>query len=72
MPWWQQFLAGGAGPALLIPSALLTLVVVGVVLDRRKGRQIDFPGCECGYNLTGNTSGVCPECGRPLRGGRRS
>ena len=22
------------------------------------------PGhCRCGYNLTGNTSGVCPECG---------
>jgi len=20
----------------------------------------------CGYNLTGNTSGVCPECGTPL------
>lgn len=20
---------------------------------------------KCGYNLTGNTSGVCPECGRP-------
>ena len=23
------------------------------------------PGhCECGYNLTGNTSGMCPDCGR--------
>ena len=20
----------------------------------------------CGYNLTGNTSGVCPECGTPI------
>lgn len=28
----------------------------------------DAPGwCEqCGYNLIGNTSGRCPECGRPL------
>ncbi len=23
--------------------------------------------CPCGYNLTGNTSGVCPECGRAIR-----
>ncbi len=21
---------------------------------------------ECGYNLTGNTSGICPECGTPI------
>ena len=27
-------------------------------------------GCchHCGYNLTGNTSGVCPECGTPVAG----
>ena len=25
------------------------------------------PGClACGYDLTGNTSGVCPECGTPV------
>ncbi|GMU22180.1 MAG: hypothetical protein AMXMBFR13_22680 [Phycisphaerae bacterium] len=28
------------------------------------------PGCcsQCGYDLTGNVSGVCPECGQPVRG----
>jgi len=33
-------------------------------LDRRRTR----PGhCQqCGYNLTGNTSGICPECGTPI------
>jgi hypothetical protein len=27
-----------------------------------------IPGCcsNCGYNLTANTSGVCPECGTPV------
>ncbi len=26
------------------------------------------PGhCECGYDLTGNTSGVCPECGAEVQ-----
>jgi len=24
----------------------------------------------CGYNLTGNTSGICPECGTPTRGAK--
>lgn len=28
-----------------------------------------LPGnCPCGYNLFGNTSGVCPECGSPIKG----
>jgi hypothetical protein len=32
-------------------------------LDRRR----PAPGaCRCGYNLTGNVSGACPECGRAL------
>jgi len=29
---------------------------------RRKGRCL-----KCGYNLTGNVSGVCPECGTEVR-----
>jgi hypothetical protein len=29
-------------------------------------RTDDAPHCQsCGYNLTGNVSGVCPECGEP-------
>ena len=40
---------------LALPTALLFW------LDRRKLR----PGsCVCAYDLTGNVSGVCPECGR--------
>ena len=31
-------------------------------------RQVKQPGSchKCGYNLTGNESGVCPECGSPI------
>ena len=33
-------------------------------LDRRRPRQ---PGrCACGYDLTGNVSGRCPECGAKI------
>jgi hypothetical protein len=43
---------------MLILAALPTAIVW--CRDRRppKGHC-----CKCGYNLTGNTSGTCPECG---------
>ncbi|HWL92542.1 MAG TPA: hypothetical protein VNT79_03325 [Phycisphaerae bacterium] len=32
-----------------------------------KSPAIDHPICaECGYNLTGNVSGICPECGSSI------
>jgi hypothetical protein len=48
IPLWLPLLA------LLLPTLLLWYV------DRRR-----FPPghCRCGYNLTGLTSGRCPECG---------
>lgn len=54
---------------LLIPlSSLLIalglLVFVLWVLDFRRALPEACP--ECDYNLTGNTSGVCPECGRTI------
>lgn len=36
------------------------------VAARRRRLRRKQGGCPaCGYNLTGNTSGVCPECGTP-------
>ncbi|MCB9850951.1 MAG: hypothetical protein H6817_09645 [Phycisphaerales bacterium] len=45
-----------------VPIALFTGFVAHV-----KWRKHRAPGScsQCGYDLTGNTSGVCPECGRP-------
>ncbi|MCH7813576.1 MAG: hypothetical protein IID40_06100 [Planctomycetes bacterium] len=34
--------------------------------SRRRRKGLCVP---CGYNLTGNTSGVCPECGRKVHEG---
>ena len=33
---------------------------------RRRSRQLQGLCIACGYSLTGNTSGVCPECGRAV------
>lgn len=44
----------------LIPSAILILRFV----VRKLKRKLDH--CKCGYNLTGNVSGHCPECGRTV------
>lgn len=49
----------------------LPLLLVGVIAfaawRRSRGHA---PGCcrMCGYDLTGNISGVCPECGAPVAG----
>jgi hypothetical protein len=50
------------GCVLLSISALH---LIGVLIF---GREVDStPRCStCRYNLTGNTSGICPECGTPV------
>ena len=53
---------------MLVSSSLLIGMFVAIPtailwwLDRRYRK-----GCcqKCGYNLTGNVSGTCPECGTP-------
>lgn len=49
-------------------SALLLLLPLNCTVKGRRYRLRSFRGhCpKCGYNLTGNTSGICPECGTPV------
>jgi len=53
--------------AAVVLSAILVPSVMLVFMDRRvvRRRSADpTPRCKtCGYNLTGNVSGICPECG---------
>lgn len=54
-------IAGSVSVPLWLP-----LLVVAVPTYRLWRRTSRFPRgfcAHCGYNLTGNTSGVCPECG---------
>jgi hypothetical protein len=46
-----------------MPAALLCLAAGIAFLVPRRRRD----GCvTCGYNLIGNVSGRCPECGTPI------
>jgi len=58
-----------ARPCCAGASGLAAVAVVAWIADRRPPR----PGgrCACGYDLRGNVSGRCPECGalvRPVEG----
>jgi hypothetical protein len=74
MRWWQLLATIWAGPAprtricvpLLIPLVVLTVVTTHLWF--RDYRRFQPGHCrKCGYNLTGNVSGRCPECGEQMR-----
>ncbi len=47
---------------------LLAVMIPTLVLFYRDPRRIPVGHCtQCRYNLTGNTTGVCPECGTKIR-----
>ncbi len=56
---------GWGGRRIAVPLyAVFAVVAVPTLLVWRFGRKPAKPGhCQCGYDLTGNTSGVGPECG---------
>ncbi|GJM24249.1 MAG: hypothetical protein DHS20C16_06640 [Phycisphaerae bacterium] len=51
--------------------AMLLLMFIPVALSAywfwRMDNQPEGRCLDCGYNLTGNVSGVCPECGTPIK-----
>jgi hypothetical protein len=50
-------------------ALLLLVTALGWVFPRVIRSRFPPGHCQtCGYNLTGNTSGRCPECGQPLDG----
>ena len=52
--------------ALLLPGLLFLIGIVSMMLVKhREVNKVHRDGfCDqCGYNLTSNASGVCPECG---------
>lgn len=54
------------GWTLLLATA--SLPFMGLRMRHRQRGLQEAKRCKaCGYNLTANTSGVCPECGSPVR-----
>jgi hypothetical protein len=54
---------------ILILPVLVSLIYpirASLLLRRRRARRRMNHCADCGYNLTGNTSGICPECGERL------
>lgn len=49
-----------------VAAFLILPAVAAVVIVRGKPRQRDGLCARCSYDLTGNVSGVCPECGTPV------
>jgi hypothetical protein len=77
-PWylkiaWLPRIKGDRADGHLFLPLWIPLVIVAVpmaILWWRDRRRLPPGHCrQCGYNLTGNVSGVCPECGTPV--GRR-
>lgn len=66
---WHQNIRELAIPDWFLVLALSVYPVVRRARRRRASLRCETPYCRaCGYNLTGNTSGTCPECGRPALG----
>jgi hypothetical protein len=74
---WEQlhhfeFSGGAGGWTVAFPHWLPCIIFLGTPAlwlrrHRQERRQIADGCCRsCGYNLTGNVSGVCPECGKPI------
>jgi hypothetical protein len=55
--------------AVLLTAAAPAFSAFGYRRRRRRNRQRLGLCAACGYNLTANTSGVCPECGTVLKVG---
>lgn len=68
MARWRWGRGAGLGglfaSSLFFPWGLMVLLLLVLLIRRRE------PGCcyKCHYDLTGNVSGTCPECGTNITG----
>ncbi len=69
---WRRHKVIMSVPVLLLPFILATTLLWSSELKQYWRRVLGvYPAdyCQsCGYNLTGNTSGICSECGRVISG----
>jgi len=59
--WWASMVGAVIGLVLVIPAWLSMMYAVFPYVSPYE--EVARRCTQCNYNLTGNTSGVCPECG---------
>ena len=75
-PHWRLASGGETVASLWLPYWILVFALAILPLlwlwRRRRRMALERVGCcaTCGYNLTGNVSGICPECGKAISAGR--
>ena len=71
---WIQILPKDADlpPCHMMPFLLASSLWTAYLFLRRKKHHQAGHCQKCGYNLTGNVSGRCPECGTPVKSGNQS
>ncbi len=69
--WWRasRWSRADGGEDLFVPLwPLVPAMAAYVVVVWRRTRPVPAGACaSCRYDLTGNVSGICPECGTPIR-----
>jgi hypothetical protein len=64
--YWRQHLTL---PCWMIGVACAVLPGLRLIQQIRNARRASVGTCgHCSYDLTGNTSGICPECGTAVKG----
>jgi hypothetical protein len=65
--WSSMLEADSAGWGLFFFMPLAVTLLLMAYGPPRFRLKTDYPACpQCLYNLTGNRSGICPECGTPV------
>ena len=59
--WWAAMMGAVVGLVAVIPGWILMMYTVFPYVSAYE--EIAKRCARCGYNLTGNSSGICPECG---------
>lgn len=72
-PWLPWLEDRGSARFLVVPMWVpLVLIVVPSLIAWRSTRRRPGHCRKCQYDLTGNVSGVCPECGAEIEGELRA
>ncbi len=61
--FWNRWAAGVRYLEFPLYAAFAIVAIPTLLVWRFWPKPVKPGHCRCGYDLTGNTSGVCPECG---------